>query len=68
MKNFDPKYDRCWIAERQGSPVVAYLLRRVQTVAKLRLLLVTSRAEGSGIGSRLIDECVRFAKQAVIRN
>ena len=65
MKNFDPKYDRCWIAERQGSPVgCVFVAKESQTVAKLRLLLVTSRARGFGIGSRLIDECVRFAKQA----
>jgi DNA-binding MarR family transcriptional regulator/N-acetylglutamate synthase-like GNAT family acetyltransferase len=68
VENSDSKRERCWIAESQGMPVgCVFITKQSQSVAKLRLLLVTRRARGMGIGSRLIDECVRFAKQAGYR-
>ena len=64
IKNFDPKSERCWIVEREGEIVGSVLLvKKSKTIAQLRLLLVEPRARGLGIGRRLIDECVRFAKQ-----
>ncbi|HTV57568.1 MAG TPA: helix-turn-helix domain-containing GNAT family N-acetyltransferase [Verrucomicrobiae bacterium] len=65
IKNFDPKRERCWIAERDGQRVAAvFIARETDEVAKLRLLHVESAARGLGIGTRLVEECIRFSRQA----
>jgi DNA-binding MarR family transcriptional regulator/GNAT superfamily N-acetyltransferase len=68
MRKHDPRRERCWIAERAGQNVgCVFLVADSDTVARLRLLLVDAEARGLGIGARLVDECVRFAREARYR-
>jgi DNA-binding MarR family transcriptional regulator/GNAT superfamily N-acetyltransferase len=64
----DPAREAAWIAEVDGAPAGCVLcVRRDDDVARLRLLLVEPRARGLGLGARLVDECVAFARRAGYR-
>lgn len=65
INNFDPLKEHCWIAEMNGEIVGSVFLTNSdeEGVAKLRLLLVEAKARGYGLGTRLVEECVRFARR-----
>ncbi len=61
---FDPERERSWIAERDGENVGCVFLQDAgDNAAKLRLLLVEPSARGLGLGWRLVDECVKAARE-----
>ncbi|CAM3124209.1 bifunctional helix-turn-helix transcriptional regulator/GNAT family N-acetyltransferase [Janthinobacterium lividum] len=64
VREFNPARERCWIAEKDGKVIGSvFIVRQDDTTAKLRLLYVDPCARGLGIGSRLVDECLRFSRQ-----
>jgi DNA-binding MarR family transcriptional regulator/GNAT superfamily N-acetyltransferase len=61
----DPKREAAWIAEVDGERVgCVFCVKKEDAIAQLRILLVEPGARGMGIGSRLIEECLRFARRA----
>lgn len=63
MKHHDPAWERGWIAERDGERVGSvFVVRKSEGVAQLRLLILTPAARGLGLGGRLTDECIAFAR------
>jgi DNA-binding MarR family transcriptional regulator/GNAT superfamily N-acetyltransferase len=68
ITHLDPKRERCWIAEVDGERVgCVFCVKKSKTVAQLRLLLVDPHVRGLGLGSRLVDECIAFARAAGYR-
>jgi DNA-binding MarR family transcriptional regulator/GNAT superfamily N-acetyltransferase len=64
LRRFDPEGERGWIAEVDGERAgCVFLVRKSATVAQLRLLLVRPEARGLGLGGRLIDACIAFARE-----
>jgi DNA-binding MarR family transcriptional regulator/GNAT superfamily N-acetyltransferase len=65
----DPAREAAWIAEVDGEPAgCVFCVAKDATTAQLRILLVEPSARGLGIGSRLVDECLRFAAGAGYRS
>ena len=65
VDHHDPAREAAWIAESDGQRVGSILcVRKSDTVAQLRLLYVDPAARGLGIGSKLVEECLRFARAA----
>jgi DNA-binding MarR family transcriptional regulator/GNAT superfamily N-acetyltransferase len=65
ISNLNPARERCWIAEMDGEIVGSvFVVQASQETAKLRLLLVEAKARGLGLGTRLVEECIRFARRS----
>jgi DNA-binding MarR family transcriptional regulator/GNAT superfamily N-acetyltransferase len=72
LRDFDPRRERCWIAERRlddyservGS---VFVVKEGRSTAKLRLLLIEPTVRGRGLGKRLVEECIAFARKSGYR-
>ena len=63
VKNFDAEWEKAWIAESEGQVLGSVFLVKVsEQEAKLRLLYVEPEMRGTGLGRRLTQECIAFAK------
>lgn len=63
LRDFDPRAERGWIAEVDGQRAgCVFVVRKSPTVAQLRLLLVSPDARGLGLGGKLTDACIAFAR------
>src|SRR4051812_827480 len=61
--DFDPQQDRAWIAETNGKRAGAVLcVHHDDDTAKLRTLLVEPQARGLGLGTRLVNEVIKHAR------
>ena len=65
VQKWQPAFEKCWIAEvdgvRSGS---VFVVRKSKATAQLRLLILTADARGLGLGGKLCDECIAFARSA----
>ncbi len=63
LRKRQPRWERCWIAELGGQRVGSvFVMRKSKTVAQLRMLILRPEARGLGLGTRLTDECIAFAR------
>jgi DNA-binding MarR family transcriptional regulator/N-acetylglutamate synthase-like GNAT family acetyltransferase len=65
LERRDPQREAAWIAEVDGERAGCVLCtKKEEKVAQLRLLLVEPRGRGMGVGTRLVEECLRFARRS----
>jgi DNA-binding MarR family transcriptional regulator/GNAT superfamily N-acetyltransferase len=63
VRDYQPAWERCWVAELGGERIGSvFVVRKSKTVAQLRLLILAPQARGLGLGGRLTDECIAFAR------
>ena len=63
IENYQAEFERCWIAEVDGARAgSAFVVRKSKTTAKLRMLILAPNARGMGLGGKLCDECIAFAR------
>ena len=68
LENFDPARERIWIAEADGERVGSVcVIAESNSTARLRLLLVEPKARGLGLGKKLVEQCIEFARAAGFR-
>jgi DNA-binding MarR family transcriptional regulator/GNAT superfamily N-acetyltransferase len=64
LREFDPKREHCWIAERDGERIGSvFVVKEGKSTAKLRLLLIEPGARGEGLGKRLVRQCIDFSRR-----
>jgi GNAT superfamily N-acetyltransferase len=60
-----PDREQAWIAELDGRRVgCVFCVEKDERTAQLRILLVDPAARGQGLGRRLDEACIAFAKDA----
>lgn len=63
VQKWQPEFEQCWIAEVNGVRAGSvFVVRKSKTTAQLRLLILTPDARGLGLGGKLCDECIAFAR------
>ncbi len=68
LRDFKPERERCWVADLDGQLAGAvFMVEKNADTAQLRLLHVEASARGNGIGGRLVDECIAFARSCGYR-
>jgi GNAT superfamily N-acetyltransferase len=69
VKNFQPDGERCWIAELDGQRVGSiFVVKKDAQTAQLRMLILAPEARGLGLGKRLSEEAIAFARAAGYQN
>jgi GNAT superfamily N-acetyltransferase len=69
VKNFQPNWERCWIAELDGQRVGSiFVVKKDMQTAQLRMLILVPQARGLGLGKRLSEEAIAFARAKGYQN
>lgn len=63
LRELQPEWEQCWIAERHGRNAGSvFVVRKSPEVAQLRMLIVDPAARGHNIGERLVETVIGFAR------